>query len=51
MRSLEQTLELFTAGIDDVVRKPVHMKEIVARSDAVWRRMNDREAPKSAASG
>jgi DNA-binding response OmpR family regulator len=41
VRSLDQTLELFTAGIDDVVRKPVHVKEIVARSDAVWRRMND----------
>ena len=40
-RSLEQTLELFTAGIDDVVRKPVHVKELVARSDAVWRRMKE----------
>lgn len=40
VRSLEQTLELFTAGIDDVVRKPVHIREIVARSDAVWRRLN-----------
>ncbi|MQT12482.1 response regulator transcription factor [Segnochrobactrum spirostomi] len=39
-RSLELTLELFTAGIDDVVRKPVHVREIAARSDAVWRRMN-----------
>ncbi len=39
VRSLEQTLELFQAGIDDVVRKPVHVKEIVARSDAVWRRV------------
>jgi len=39
VRSLEQTLELFTAGIDDVVRKPVHVKEIIARSDAVWRRL------------
>lgn len=38
-RSLEQTLELFTAGIDDVVR------EIVARSDAVWRRSNAVEKP------
>lgn len=37
-RSLEETLELFMAGIDDVVRKPVHVREIVARSDAVWRR-------------
>lgn len=41
VRSLEQTLELFTAGIDDVVRKPVHVREIVARSGAVWRRLND----------
>lgn len=40
LRSLEETLELFSAGIDDVVRKPVHVKEIVARSDAVWRRVN-----------
>jgi EAL domain-containing protein (putative c-di-GMP-specific phosphodiesterase class I)/DNA-binding response OmpR family regulator len=40
VRSLEQTLELFMAGIDDVVRKPVHVKEIIARSDAVWRRVN-----------
>ena len=39
-KSLEATLELFTAGIDDVVRKPVHVKEIMARSDAVWRRVN-----------
>jgi DNA-binding response OmpR family regulator len=46
VRSLEQTLELFTAGIDDVVRKPVHVKEIIARSDAIWRRINqaDRKA-------
>jgi len=40
IRSLEETLELFAAGIDDVVRKPVHVKEIIARSGAVWRRMN-----------
>ena len=39
-RSLEQTLELFTAGIDDVVRKPVHVREIVARATAIRRRMN-----------
>ena len=30
-QSLEQTLELFAAGIDDVVRKPVHVPEIIAR--------------------
>ena len=40
VRSLERTLELFAAGVDDVVRKPVHVKEILARSDAVWRRVN-----------
>ena len=45
VRSLEQTLELFSAGIDDVVRKPVHVKEIIARSDAVWRRMNRAQQP------
>lgn len=39
VKSLSQTLELFTAGIDDVVRKPVHVREIVARADAVWRRV------------
>lgn len=39
VKSLSQTLELFTAGIDDVVRKPVHIREIVARSEAVRRRM------------
>ncbi|BAF86617.1 MULTISPECIES: response regulator transcription factor [Azorhizobium] len=45
VRSLQQTLELFTAGIDDVVRKPVHVREIVARSDAVWRRVNSAAGP------
>jgi len=44
-RSLDQTLELFTAGADDVVRKPVHTREIVARSDAIWRRTNQVEKP------
>ncbi|MEH3119366.1 MAG: response regulator transcription factor [Methylorubrum populi] len=37
-RSLEQTLALFTAGIDDVVRKPVHIREIIARASAIRRR-------------
>lgn len=41
IRSLEQTLELFTAKFDDVVRKPVHVREILARSEAVWRRENN----------
>ncbi len=38
VRSLDQTLGLFAAGADDVVRKPVHVREIVARSNAIARR-------------
>jgi len=37
-RSLERTLELFAAGVDDEVRKPVHVREILARINAVSRR-------------
>jgi DNA-binding response OmpR family regulator len=40
VRSLDATLELFTTGHDDVVRKPVHIREIMARSNAIWRRIN-----------
>ncbi|GEP03173.1 response regulator transcription factor [Methylobacterium oxalidis] len=40
VRSLEQTLVLFDAGIDDVLPKPVHVREILARSEAIWRRVN-----------
>lgn len=40
VRSLQQTLELLTASFDDVVPKPVHVREILARSEAIWRRMN-----------
>ncbi|KMO16503.1 response regulator transcription factor [Methylobacterium platani] len=47
-RSLEQTLALFTAGIDDVVRKPVHVREIIARAGAIRRRTNRSEATKPA---
>lgn len=45
IRSLEQTLELFTAKFDDVVRKPVHVREILARSEAIWRRVNGQASP------
>lgn len=38
VRSLEATLDLFSAGIDDVIRKPVHVREIMARANAIWRR-------------
>lgn len=37
-RSLEETLELFSAGFDDVVRKPIHVREIIARVKAIRRR-------------
>ncbi|GLK70048.1 response regulator transcription factor [Ancylobacter dichloromethanicus] len=50
-KNLNQTLELFTAGIDDVVRKPVHVREIVARTDAIWRRVHATPASPEAASG
>ncbi len=41
--SLEQTLGLFSAGVDDVVRKPIHVKEILARVYAIRRRAEARE--------
>lgn len=41
-QSLEQTLGLFTAGVDDVVRKPIHVKEILARVYAIRRRAEAR---------
>jgi len=31
MRSLDETLDLFAHGIDDVVAKPVHVRELLAR--------------------
>lgn len=37
-KSLADTLELFAAGCDDVVRKPVHAREILARITAIARR-------------
>ncbi|WP_417669149.1 response regulator transcription factor [Roseibium sp.] len=36
--SLDATLEFFSAGVDDVLRKPVHVKEILARIGAIRRR-------------
>lgn len=38
--SLEATLALFAEGVDDVVRKPVHVREILARLGAIRRRSN-----------
>ncbi len=37
-KCLDETLELFEAGADDVVRKPVHVREILARIKAIQRR-------------
>ena len=34
-KSLDETLDLFAAGVDDVVRKPVHVREILARIQAI----------------
>ena len=39
--SLEQTLDLFAAGVDDVLRKPVHVKEILVRAAAIRRRTGE----------
>lgn len=36
--SLEDTLGMFAAGVDDVIRKPVHVREILARVGAINRR-------------
>ena len=36
--SLENTLRLFDSGVDDVVRKPVHIRELLARISAIRRR-------------
>ncbi|MGQ7792564.1 response regulator transcription factor [Faunimonas sp. B44] len=35
---LEKTLELFAAGVDDVVRNPIHIRELLARVGAIRRR-------------
>lgn len=34
-KSLEETLDLFASGVDDVVRKPIHVREILARIKAI----------------
>ncbi len=42
--SLENTLRLFESGVDDVVRKPVHIREILARITAIRRRAQEEVA-------
>ncbi len=41
--SLETTLGLFNSGVDDVVRKPVHVKELLARVHAIRQRAEARQ--------
>ena len=41
--SLENTLKLFESGVDDVIKKPVHVREILARIAAIKRRTADKE--------
>lgn len=40
-QGLENTLRLFASGADDVVRKPVHVREILARVEAIRRRREE----------
>ena len=42
--SLDHTLRLFESGVDDVVRKPVHIREILARITAIRRRGSEEAA-------
>lgn len=42
-RALTEVLELFAAGADDVVVKPCHVREILARISAIRRRQKDVE--------
>ena len=39
--SLDNTLRLFDSGVDDVIRKPVHIREILARISAIRRRARE----------
>jgi DNA-binding response OmpR family regulator len=41
--SLENTLRLFDSGVDDVIRKPVHIREILARISAIRRRAKEEQ--------
>ena len=46
LKMLKHTLELFEAGVDDVVHVPIHLREILARTAAIARRgLGDRPLP------
>ena len=44
--ALEETLRLFDRGFDEVLRKPVHVREIIARVGMIGRRLNQVENDK-----
>jgi DNA-binding response OmpR family regulator len=49
-RSLDETLDLFHSGVDDVIRKPVHVREIMARIQAISsRREPEKKQPAESA--
>jgi two-component system, OmpR family, flagellar system response regulator FtcR len=48
--SLDDTLGMFAAGVDDVLRKPVHVREILARVGAISRRSMNENRDASVAS-
>lgn len=48
-RSLQKTLDLFAAGVDDVIGGPMHVREILARIKAIQRRVKAED--KGAVSG
>lgn len=50
-RSLAMTLELFADGVDDVVTKPCHVREILARIEAISRRMQTAQLRSGVGSG
>ncbi len=43
-RTLASTLELFASGFDDVITKPCHVREILARIEAISRRARSEAA-------
>jgi DNA-binding response OmpR family regulator len=50
-KSLGDTLDLFAAGVDDVVRKPIHVREILARIKAIRSRVGQTQAGSQVVSG
>ena len=49
-KTLANTLELFAVGVDDVISKPCHVREILARIEAISRRcILERDRPRDEA--